>query len=575
MYQKIFEVNEAFTRRMMELQDMDPASKYYGGIIDPIMGVARPSHVGTPRIIAAWTASVLNADSDYYQSHPLIERLEKASQYMLNQQHGDGTISLGATNYHSPPDTGFVVVGLSQIYLLLEKQSLELHDRVRFNIKLFLERAIPALLTGGCHTPNHRWVITAALSFLNQIFPDEALVRRAKEWLAEGLDYTEDGEWTERSNGIYNAVSNIMLFHASRNLKIPELLEPVRRNLELMQYLVHPSGEVVTDYSGRQDFGKPSNLSNYYLIYQLMASVDQNPLFAYMADFAAEFAAEPGSVDSNAMIGHLLYPDLMVNDIERTPIPNHYVKIINQKYPRLEYLGKAAALGHQFKILHSAPHTAFGSPVVRYRQDNLSGTVMTNAPSFFSLRHGKLRLLGTKISTSFSPGIVSFDELEVREGGYRLRTVMEKGYNAPISRDLLEKLEKVEGRPWYLLPHEHREITHLQKHAIAVEVTPYQDRWSIHVKSDQLEEVFTQITFILGEEGELNGEGVKQIQEQQYFLTGGKAVYSVGKEKIEISPGAHEHWLGTLREDVHPPGCIYLSINLMTPVDHTIEIKLS
>lgn len=574
MYQKIFEVNESFTSRMIELQDLDPASKYYGGIIDPIMGVARPSHVNTPRIMAAWTASVVNADSDYYQSHVLIERLVKASQYMLKQQHDDGTISLGSTNYHSPPDTGFVVVGLSQIYLLLEKQSSRIYDQVRSNIKLFLERTIPALLTGGCHTPNHRWVITAALSFLNQLFPDEALLSRTEEWLAEGLDCTEDGEWTERSNGIYNAVNNIMLFHAARNLNIPELLEPVRRNLELMQYLVHPSGEVVTDYSGRQDFGKPSNLSNYYLVYRLMASVDQNPLFAYMADFAAECVTEPGSVDSNAMMGHLLYPDLMINEFERKPIPKNYVKFINQNHPRQEYLRKAAAVGHHFKILHSAPHTAFGSPVVRYRKDDLSGTVMTNAPSFFSLRHGKLRLLGTKISTSFSPGIVTFDELEVRDEGCCLRTVMEKGYNAPIPRELLEKLEKVEERPWYLLPHQHRKITHLQKHEITLEITPHPDRWSVHVKSDQLEEVFTQITFIFGEEGELSGEGVKQVQNQQYFLTEGKAIYSVGKEKVEISPGAHEHWLDTLREDVHSPGCKYLSINLMTPLDLTLDIKL-
>ena len=120
------------------------------------------------------------------------------------------------------------------------------------------------MLTGGCHTPNHRWVITAALALLYQIFEMPELVARADEWLAEGMDITADGEWTERSNGIYNHVSDIALYYTATLLGRPELLEYVRRNLRMMMYLVHPSGEVVTDYSGRQDFGQRSDLSDIF-----------------------------------------------------------------------------------------------------------------------------------------------------------------------------------------------------------------------------------------------------------------------------------------------------------------------
>ncbi|KKI89038.1 hypothetical protein WQ54_27810 [Bacillus sp. SA1-12] len=576
MYQKILQSNESFTMKMVNYQDLDPNSKYFGGIIDPAMGVALPSHWNTPRILAAWVASIVNPDSHFYHNEELIERLRKMSEYMLRHQHQDGTISLGSTNYHSPPDTGFVVVGLSQVYLLLNKQSSHMYDEVCANLKVFLERTVPALLTGGCHTPNHRWVLTAALSFLNQLFPNKKLLNRAEEWLAEGLDFTEDGEWTERSNGIYNAVNNMMLYHASQNLNCPELLEPVRRNLELMQYLVHPSGEVVTDYSGRQDFGVTSNLSNYYVIYRLMAAHDNNRLFAYMADFAAESVTEPGSVDSNAMIGHLLYPERMNNEIERQPIPNEYVKTINKQFPRSKYLSKIADVGHNLKILHSAPHTAFGSPIVRYRKKDTSATIMTNTPSFFSLRHGELRLLGTKISTAFSPGIVYFNELIEQNDSYVLRATMEKGYNSPIPKHFLGELQSVDGNgiPWYLLPHQHRDITHLQKHEITVKITPGTDVWRIHIKSDQLDEVFTQVTFIFDQKGTFSGEGVKHVQNEQYFLTEGKAAYSVGNLSLEISSGAHEHWLDTLREDEHSAGCKHLSLNLMTPFDRVIEIKL-
>ncbi|MBW7462267.1 hypothetical protein K0U00_50270, partial [Paenibacillus sepulcri] len=111
------------------------------------------------------------------------------------------------------------------------------------------------LLTGGCHTPNHRWVITAALGFMYKLTGQPELKERAEQWLAEGIDCTEDGEWTERSNGIYNAVSDIVLFYAAELFNLPDLLEPVRKNLRMMAHMIHPDGEVVTDYSGRQDFG--------------------------------------------------------------------------------------------------------------------------------------------------------------------------------------------------------------------------------------------------------------------------------------------------------------------------------
>jgi len=576
MYEKILAVNEAFTKRMLDHQELNPSHKYYGGIIDPIAGVALPSHGNTPRVMAAWVASALNPDSPFYQNKDLISRLEKASEYMLRKQHLDGTISLGSTNFHSPPDTGFLVVGLSQLYLALSQNKSQNLQQLTSNIKLFLKRTIPALTTGGCHTPNHRWVISAALSFLYKIFQEEALLNRIDEWLAEGMDYTDDGEWTERSNGIYNAVNNKMLYYLATNINRPELLDGVRKNLELMQYLVHPSGEVVTDYSGRQDFGTQSDLSNYYLIYRLMAAHDRNPLFAHMADLAAEQMKEPGSVDNNAVIGYLLNDFLKQDNLERQAIPEHYEKMINKRHPRDEYLKQLEAKGYTHKIQHSAPHTAFGSPVVRYRKNDVSATIMSNTPSFFSLRHGDVRLLGVKLSTTFSPGVVFFDQFEEKNDGYQLKTVLEKGYNGPIPAQHLESLEQLEKdrNPWYLLPHQHRNMTHLQKHELTIDITPTEDSWKLHIKSDNLEEVFTQITFIFGGEGTISGEHVKEGKNQQYFLIEGEAVYSVGEDAIAISPGAYEHWLDTLREDFHTPGCKHLSINVMTPFDLTFELKL-
>ena len=165
------------------------------------------------------------------------------------------------------------------------------------------------MLTGDCHTPNHRWILTAALGFLYKLTGREELKQRAEQWLAEGMDCTEDGEWTERSNGIYNAVSDIALYYTAEQLDMPELLEPVRRNLRMMAYLIHPDGEVVTDYSGRQDFGYVHNLSSYFLATRYLADRDQDPLFAAMSELAGEKLDHPGGMPNNAMLGLLRYPE--------------------------------------------------------------------------------------------------------------------------------------------------------------------------------------------------------------------------------------------------------------------------
>lgn len=165
-------------------------------------------------------------DSSYYLQEQLLQSLEHLVDFMLRRQHPDGTITLGSTNYNSPPDTGFVVVGLAQAYQWIEKQEWDKKAKLSSGVRQFLERTIPAMLTGGCHTPNHRWVMTAALASLHDIFGLSELVARAEEWLAEGLDCTEDGEWTERSNGIYNTVNDIMLYRTAELLDKPELLEP-------------------------------------------------------------------------------------------------------------------------------------------------------------------------------------------------------------------------------------------------------------------------------------------------------------------------------------------------------------
>src|SRR5699024_6343832 len=154
-----------------------------------------------------------------------------------------------------------------------------------------------------------------------------------------GIDMAEDGEWTERSNGIYNVVSDMNIFYISKYLNRPHLLNYIRKNLDMMLYMVHPNGDIVTEYSVRQDVGEKCNLSGYYLPYRLMADHDRDKVFAAMSDFALEHMTELGSVNDHALLTLLIFPTHIEN-LERGSLPVRYTKVFNKNHPVKEDLKK-------------------------------------------------------------------------------------------------------------------------------------------------------------------------------------------------------------------------------------------
>lgn len=595
MFESIVKLNDRQVRYALEKQVRDSNSRHFGGIPNMHTGIPSPSHGGTAGYIASLASALIVPESDYYKDESVLEALDRAVQYMLNRQHSDGTISLGGTNFHSPPDTSFVVTGLCQVYRVLERQLADweqlrpIYDKLR----IFLERTIPALLTGGCHTPNHRWVITAALGSLYEIFNKQELVARADEWLAEGMDCTADGEWTERSNGIYNTVSNIMLYYTAKFLDRPALLEHVRRNLRMMVYMVHHDGKVVTDYSDRQDFGVPHDLSEYFLSYRLMAVHDRDPLFAAMHDLVARTMSRVGPVNNHALLGMLRFPcEEEIAQLERAPLPERYEKMFNAEHPIDEHLAKIEQAGHHSRILHSRLHTAFGAPVVRYREGKTSVTMMSRTASFFSLRHGAVKLHGIRVSTLFSPGIVYMDKLQRESGGYKLYAKMEKGYNGPISAQDLPETSTQSVSPWYLLPHHKRALTHVQEHRIEIDIMRSDRDWTIRLHTDDLEDVLTQVVFLfdmdnklsIKPEAEQSAESESVDQQNQLVAHSDRLLFwkqgvlhcESGEDWLQIESGQYDHQLTASHGiDTSLPGIQTVAVNLLSPYEKTFRIRLS
>ncbi|OWA36823.1 hypothetical protein B9G55_01730 [Saccharibacillus sp. O16] len=586
-YQRLVERNDEAVRSGLVRQVLEPESRYYGGTIDPYTGIAWVNHTtGTPTDMCNWGAALVNPDSVYYQDEQLAERLTLAAAFVLRMQHEDGSISPGWTNYHSPPDTAFVVVGYYQLYKLLLRADWELLVPALHSMRLFLERSLPVLLTGGCHTPNHRWVLCAALGCLRELLGGEAgqqAAQRADQWLAEGMDITPDGEWTERSNGIYSAVSDVMLIYAAQLLERPELLEPVRLNLRMMVYLVHPSGEVVTDYSGRQDLGKFHDLSAYYLPYAMLARQDEDLLLAGMAALAVEAMEDAGPASVHALVQMLLTPELRGPWAAeaREAVPTSYERLLNGEFHREYYLSGMEAVGHHGRIFHSRLHTDFGAPVARIRDGRTSVTLMTETPSFFALRHGAARLLAVQVASYFDPGYVPMQQMERESSGvYRLSGEQRKGYYGPITVQTENPTNaqasiSPEVSPWYLLPHQQRPLTHEQTFGVEIEAIPVEGGWDLHVRAQEPNEVMTQLSFVFGREGQIVSGEVLPIDEESMIWSGGTLRYEYSGDWIELTGGEQAHLASSVRGANLPQDCKVVLVNLMTPFDRMIRIQLS
>ncbi|GAB2552971.1 prenyltransferase/squalene oxidase repeat-containing protein [Gracilibacillus alcaliphilus] len=564
--------NDQMASEMLDWQVTDKTSRYFGGITEENTGVPNPSHEGTCSVIATWVSSYLNKASHLYQNDQLRERIGYALDYMLSRQHEDGTISPTWTNYHSPPDTAFIVTGYAQLYRLLsDHQEWELGEKVL----QFLKRAKPAMLTGGCHTPNHRWVLTAALAHLYAIFQEERLKQRAEEWLDEGMDITYDGEWTERSNGIYNAVSNISLYYTAVLLDKPELLQFVRRNLDMMVYLIHPDGSIVTDYSGRQDLGRKYNLAPYHLIYRLMAVNDQNAVYFSMANLALKDVSRMGPVNNHLMLGYLFHPEIKEVPLKPAPLPANYEVVINEHSSIENDLIQLEESQSQPEFKHSSRHTSFGAPTVRYREGEMSATVMAKNPSFFSLQSGAVSLVGVELYTNFLPGVIEFDHIEKKgKGWYQLSASMEKGYNSPIPKQSLPDTNNGES-VWYLLPHAYRSLTHNQQVQITVDIKYKQaGGWSIEIETDQQEDILTQVVFLFSQDGSLQGEQVEQITDHQWFWKEGTLLYEHKEEQLVLEAGQHDHWVTEFRAARHEM-LQQVKVNLVSPYCKRFTIKFT
>ncbi|WP_373399925.1 hypothetical protein V8V91_10025 [Algoriphagus halophilus] len=213
---RLIKANDNQLDRQRGYRVSDIKSSAYGGFLD---GAEIPNAHSTVAYIRTAGCALASSESRYYRSETIAKELEEAINYLLKIQHSDGTIDLLSTNFHSTPDTGFIVKWLVPVYIIVLREEGNRYSTQLELLKTFLQRAGECLIVGGIHTPNHRWVVSGALTKLNELWPNPRYEARIDEWLSEHIDMDPDGQYNEKSTLIYSPLTDRVLITIAKGAK--------------------------------------------------------------------------------------------------------------------------------------------------------------------------------------------------------------------------------------------------------------------------------------------------------------------------------------------------------------------
>lgn len=336
--------------------------------------------------------------------------------HLAARQSPGGTF-VGGDNVLSPPDSAFTVNDVCDALELLTpyRASVPAAAALADDLDRIVHRATPALVTGGVHTPNHRWEISAALARIHRLHPSPVLVERIEEWLAEGADIDADGLWSERSPNYAAAVSCPSFLVLAAVLDRPELLDPVRRSLDATIALLLPDDTVETVQSRRQDQSQAFGIGAFAPVLWHVAVLDDRADLAAVAARAALAATwRPGAVAARAMTDPLLDRPLPVG----APLAPAVHAFADARLVHVREADRSVVL--------------FAGSDVPSQGHVRSG--LANSPTFLRVFAGSVVLSDVRLSREFF-GLGPFRPTSLEslgEGRYCLSETVSAGYHQPL-----------------------------------------------------------------------------------------------------------------------------------------------
>ncbi|MBD2700284.1 hypothetical protein IC229_06545 [Spirosoma sp. BT702] len=513
------------------LRITDTANLAFGGLKD---NDDIPNPQTTADFVRRASCAMSCPESEHYRSKALLEEIDVALKYLLKVQHFDGTLDLPATNFHSTPDTGFIVKRLTTGYSLLSKSGTPAMDGVLATFKSFLLKAGEALVVGGIHTPNHRWVVSAALAKLNTLWPDARYVARVDQWLSEHIDMDVDGQYNERSTLIYSPLTNRLLITIAKNLNKPYLLDYVRRNLAMTLHYVHPNGELVTEASGRQDKAGIGTPEGYWYAYRYIALLDKN----------GEMAAMCRQIEKTLLPKSIYYVDYFLDDpaIWRElppsqPLPTNYVRA----FPK--------------------------SGLVRIRRGDWDSTILQANPVWLTFHKGNAILQGLRIAASFF-GKGQFQTETIDKQGDTW--ILTQSLDGPYYQTYPPETVPADG-DWEKMLRSNRKQSEIQRLQTRITIREVQRGIEATIQMTGTNNVPVALELIFRPGGNFTGV-TKHPNRDNAYLVSNSGSYTVQSDTITFGPGLQQHKNVQLRGSLPAMDAPTVYLTGFTPFQHTITL---
>lgn len=538
-------------------QIVDPAHSDHGGLYSGEWGMVDPKLSGHyvftcgQLLLAGERLDGAYAAADF---EAVLESAIAAAGYLRRAQHASGLIDLLSVNYDSAPDTAFTVQELCTIVELGRGRftGLPRWSALLDALEAFIRAAVPGMMTGGFHTPNHRWVIVSALVQAKKLFPDLDVEATVQAYLAEGYDIDDEGAFIERSVGVYDAVNDRSLLLIAAHRGSPEAVDAAVRNLDFNLHLLHADGSAETGLSRRQDYGTRRVAVHLIPCYLLANRARANPLFVRAAQWLWEMM-DPDSLNAETVnAAWITYALLATGE----PGPS------------------SAALPADFSRFY--PHNG----VWRVRRGLLSTSLFQHTTRLLTFAFGEAELSSLKISqTYFGQSIGRFvsnqmcmeDEQVVLHSAGRSNP-RRPAYELPLNK-------RVAHDDWdAMLPERSlRRLPHAVSELIAHEAVDVRGSGlDLHyITLDGAPGVAVQAAFDFPPGGvwETGSIRTKPGAGQVIFLKEGYGSMRYGNDVIEIGPGALAHGMWAMRDAEPAPEHVRVLLTFTTPVDCRFSLR--
>lgn len=477
-------------------------------------------------------------------SGEILERMDRALGYILDRQRPTGRIDLLDCNYDSSPDSGFAVQALCPVIELgrpvaaTDPAFAAVLDRV----ECFSRNNAVGMLDGGFHTPNHRWVMAAAMAWAGSLFPEIPVGPVVDAYLAEGIDADEEGFFIEHSAGVYDAICDKSLLILDGYTQANECRDAACRNLLTNLMMMHADGTMETGLSRRQDHGLRPQVPGLILPFLLAHRATANPVFLAGAQYLHRIT----NGDAGGLMWYLLRHG-EPEDGDEGLLPTSYARY----FP--------------------------ANGLWRAREGQLSASVFRGRTHLLSVVHGGVTLCSVKIAESyFGTGRFVSDEMQEVPGGVSLVSLGESeveyhrpGYDLPLGRRVApgDWRRTIPGRDWRPMPPNRAELLVEQVEG-GLDLT--------YRTLGGLPGVMAQMAFDFAPGGvwETGDLALKPVAGQVLMLKSGAGSMRVDEDVIEIGTGAHHHSMWQMRDAEAAPGLVRVLLTFRTPVDHTVRLRV-